>query len=362
MFIGIGSRIRTLREQKGISQDSFSKYLGIPIKDLIRIENGELYPPLETIPVIADYFETTTDALLCMDQFDHEDKIRAYTEKFQSLISEKKLPEAIETVREALTHFPRNFKLKYLLLYSLYLSCDRPASTKHYSGEILALCDDILMNCTDDQIRLESKRILCLHYYEDQHDAEKARSIAMGLPGRIICREDMMPLISEGDDKLKAVQENILSYTELLCSAIESCASLDPTLTAKGKADFYELSRKLRNEIFPESDFFGSFEAIMNTDKQLAILYMSFGEEDKALDLLDEAARCAAAGDALNKAQYVSPLVNRLIYSRSDNGSKKRDSRTLKDIFMNDIICHRAFEPLRYNQKIKDICDICVSR
>ena len=54
MFIEIGKKIKQLRDAKGISQDFLAKYLNLPIKTLIKIESGEVYPSIEMIPVIAD--------------------------------------------------------------------------------------------------------------------------------------------------------------------------------------------------------------------------------------------------------------------------------------------------------------------
>lgn len=364
MTIEIGRKIAALREKKGVSQDELAKFLGIPIKDLIHIENGNIYPPVELIPTLADYFDVTTDELLCMERFDHEEKINSYIEKFQELVSAGDIHGSVDLIREALIHYPDNYRLKYLLLYGLYLSCDRPSAIKHYSPEILAIYGDISAGCTDDPIRIEAKRVVCLHLYDDLHDTERARQILRGLPGRINCREDMLPNVSEGESKLKAIQANIISYTEQLTAAIEACAGLDPSFSPAEKTGLYELARNIRLNVFPEKDFFGMYAAMMETDKQLAVLYMAAGRTDDALDTLDEAARFAAAGDALTKAQYASPLVKGMKYDRlrDRTGEQNRPKRTLRDIFLTEIVPLPAFEPVRYDKRIKEICDVFISR
>jgi len=360
MFIEIGKKIKQLRNAKGISQEFLSKYLKMPIKALIRIESGEEYPPIEMIPVIADYFEVTTDEIMCMEQFDHEDKIREYAEKFQEFVESDNLRAAIDTIREALVHFPRNFRLKYMLLYALYLSCDRPSAIKHYSDEIKSIYEDILANCTDDSIRLEAKRILCLHCYNDLRDVEMARRIAMSLPKRLSCREDMLPNVSEGEERLIAYQENIISYTEKLTSAIEACAELDGTLSKDQKTQLYELAAQIRRGIYPEGDFYGLYATMMETCHKLAALYMDKGDTEKTLSALDEAARYAAAGDAVKDIKYRSPLVNRVQSVRVDDVSESqaRGGKKLRDIFLDRIIISSKFEPIRYDPRIKEICDI----
>ena len=283
MFINIGEKIKLRREEKNVSQNDFADYLGVTCKEVVKWENGELYPDFELVPVIANYFGVSADELLCMEMFDNEDKIREYTDGFYEKVAAGNIREAVDAAREGMMHFPDEFRLKVLLMYGLYLSCDRPAAVKHYSGELLSIGEDILAHCTDDPIRLEAKRLLCLHYYEDLNDTEKAREIAMSLPGRKICREDMLPIISEGDAKLTAIQENISSYTSLLASAITSYTECDSSLGAREKIEFCEIAKKLRKMIYPSGDIFEGAYVHMMLLRDLAVLYMSVDEREKAL-------------------------------------------------------------------------------
>ena len=360
MFINIGEKIRLRREAKGVSQDELAQYLGVTCKDVLKWEKGEEYPPFEQIPVIAHYFGATTDELMCMDQFDNEDKIRAYTDAFGEKVTAGNIKEAVETVREGLRHFPEEFRLKCLLMYGLYLSCDRPAAVKHYSAEILTIGEDILAHCTEDAIRLEAKRLLCLHYHEDLTDAAKAREIALSLPGRKSCREDMLPLISEGDAKLSAIAENISAYTTLLTSAMMSFVESDATLSRKEKIDVCEAARKIRTMVYPNGDIYGGAYLHMMLLRELAILYMSEGMPEKALDCLQDCAKCAADFDALPKATtHTSPMVKRLRFAKAQLQISSKNKKTpLKDIFLNEIMPLSCFESVKYSPRITEICSV----
>ncbi len=360
MFINIGEKIRLRREEKGITQDAMAQYLGVTCKDIIKWEAGDVYPPFELVPIIANYFGASTDELLCMEQFDNEDKIREYTDAFQEKVAAGNIKEAVETIREGIMHFPEEYRLKCLLMYGLYLSCDRPAAIKHYSGELLELGEQILSHCTEDPIRLEAKRLLCLHYYEDLNDTEKAREIALSLPGRKICREDMLPIISEGDTKLVAIQENISAYVSLLSSAIVSYAENDPSLGKREKIEFCETARRIREMIYPCGDIFEGAYVHMMLLKDLAVLYMAVDEPEKALDCLESCANCAADFDALPKSMpHVSPLVKRLRFYKQQLQIPSKNKKTpLRDIFMNEIMPLACFEPVKYSSRIADICKI----
>lgn len=360
MFINIGNKIQKYREEKGVSQDTFAQYLGVTCKEVLKWEKGDIYPPLELIPVIANYFGISTDTLMCMEMFGNEDKIREYTDLFQEKVASGNIKEAVETVREGLVHFPDEFRLKSLLMYGLYLSCDRPASVKHYSPEILAIGDDIMAHCTEDAIRLEAKRLLCLHCYEDLNDTEKARQIAMSLPARKSCREDMLPIVSQNEARIAAIQENISSYTSLLISSIIRYTEYEKDLSVKEKINFCELARELRNTVYPNGDIFEGAYVHMMLLKDLAVLYMSEDQHDKALDCLEDCAKCAADFDALPKiSAHTSPLVNMLRFSKQQLQIPSKNKKTpLRDIFMNEIIALQCFDPIKYSSRITDICNI----
>ncbi len=60
----IGSLIKTLRKQKGKTQERFAEDIGVSIQTVSRWEHGQNYPDISMLPVLADYFEVSTDYLL----------------------------------------------------------------------------------------------------------------------------------------------------------------------------------------------------------------------------------------------------------------------------------------------------------
>lgn len=360
MVINMAEKIRLHREAKGITQDALAQFLKVTCKDVVRWEAGEQYPPLELVPVLAGYFGISTDELMCMDQFDNEDKIREYTDGFGEKVASGNIKEAVEIIREGVMYFPEEYRLKCLLMYGLYLSCDRPATVKHYSGELLSLGEEILGRCTEDAIRLEAKRILCLHYYEDLSDPEKAREIAMSLPGRKSCREDMLPIISQGESKLVAIEENISSYTSHLIAAIVDYVSEDATLSQREKLALCQTARRIREMVYPSGDIYGGAYVHMMLLRDTAVLHMSLDEREEALNCLEDCARCAAEFDALPKvSQHLSPMVKRLRFSKQQLQIPQKNKKTpLRDIFMNEIMPLQCFEPVKYSPRITEICAI----
>ena len=360
MFINIGAKIRVFRLKKEITQDALAQYLDVNCKEIIAWETGDSYPPIELIPVLASYFGVSTDELMCMDEFDNEDRIKEYVDMFHEKVSVGNIKEALDVIREGVMYFPEEYRLKCLLMYGLYLSCDRPAMVKHYSGELLSIGDEILGNCTDDAIRLEAKRLLCLHHYEDLRDTDSAREIAMSLPGRKICREDMLPIISEGEAKIAAIKENISSYTAHLISAIMEYVDNNTELKAKEKLELCAVARGIREAVYPDGDIFEGAYTHMMLLKDMAVLLMSLDRHEEAFDCLTDCAKTANEFDNLPKSlPHTSPLVKGMKFSKPQLQIPQKHKKTpLRDIFMNEVMPLQCFDAVKYNPRITDICNI----
>ena len=57
-------RLRQLREERGVSQASVSKELGVSRYAVYSYEKGKTSPTLDGLVALADYFDVTVDYLL----------------------------------------------------------------------------------------------------------------------------------------------------------------------------------------------------------------------------------------------------------------------------------------------------------
>lgn len=63
----IGTKIRELRQQAGISQEILARALSMTPQAVSRWENGTTAPDISLVPAIANYFEVSIDALFSYD-------------------------------------------------------------------------------------------------------------------------------------------------------------------------------------------------------------------------------------------------------------------------------------------------------
>ena len=78
MEINLKEKLRTLRQQKSITQEALANHLGITPQSVGKWERGEGFPDITLLPKIAFYFDVTVDELLCVDQVRVEEAICEY--------------------------------------------------------------------------------------------------------------------------------------------------------------------------------------------------------------------------------------------------------------------------------------------
>jgi transcriptional regulator with XRE-family HTH domain len=64
LVTAVGNRIRTLRIQKGLSQEELANEADIPLSQIGRIERGENNPTISTLYVIAKALEVELKTLV----------------------------------------------------------------------------------------------------------------------------------------------------------------------------------------------------------------------------------------------------------------------------------------------------------
>lgn len=79
----IGSIIKKLRIQNGLTQEQLSIVLKVSVQTISRWETSANYPDLEIIPMIARYFNVTTDLLFGVEGGNNMRKLLKTIETFE---------------------------------------------------------------------------------------------------------------------------------------------------------------------------------------------------------------------------------------------------------------------------------------
>jgi len=192
MTIKIGTKIRALRKKNDITQEKLSEYLGVSAQAVSRWESGICYPDIEILPTISDFFNTSIDELLGINQEQKDNQVNKYIEKAEKEQQNGNFKSAIGIYREAVSRFPSSKKLQINLACAIGCIDNGKKISINLANEVINICYRILEDCVDDVIRYRALSILCWIYYRQLGDFDKAMEIVTKLPKVNECQEFVM--------------------------------------------------------------------------------------------------------------------------------------------------------------------------
>lgn len=84
------NRIRALREERGMNQDTLAGFVGVSQQKISRVERNTETLGIDLLIEISDYFHVTTDYLLCLSKERHgsaqEARLRSKMTEYQELV------------------------------------------------------------------------------------------------------------------------------------------------------------------------------------------------------------------------------------------------------------------------------------
>ena len=86
MNLEFGEKVRSLRTERGLTQEKLADFLGVSFQAVSKWERGDTVPDIYMLPSIASFFGVTTDYLLSYD-VNKEKDISSYSEISFSLLT-----------------------------------------------------------------------------------------------------------------------------------------------------------------------------------------------------------------------------------------------------------------------------------
>lgn len=313
MTVYIGENIKRLRTQKGLTQEALAEFLGVSFQSISRWERGESYPDITMLPALASFFDVTVDSLLGISKANNEEKIKEYLDLYDNMkIKDSSL--IFEKFEKAVREFPGDFRIsvRYMELLQQEKLFNSPwkklvsGGYKLISDKIEAIYESIQKHCTDDDIRIRSKRIMITHllwkydcicdekgkFLFNEEFLNKAKEIASTLPAMCDSRELM--LIS---DKSNYYEVNKAALEELIFQLHRVISGYCFNRSAEERIKQYEALQTLLELIYPDRSYGkNSFNRLYNHG-HLGQLYHQTGNDKKALDQLEKSAEYAVMLD-----------------------------------------------------------------
>lgn len=109
MKIRLDESIRSLRKQSGFTQMQLAEALGVSVSAVHKWESGKATPELEMLVDIAEFFETSVDAML---NYGWQKLSMGQTvEKLWQFTRDRELADGIRFAEKALQKYPNSFKI-----------------------------------------------------------------------------------------------------------------------------------------------------------------------------------------------------------------------------------------------------------
>ena len=87
----IGVKIRELRRRDNVTQEKLAEALNVSYQSVSRWENDMTYPDISLIPVIARFFQVTTDELFDLNNAEYQKSKAEYEERYRNLRKDGKI-------------------------------------------------------------------------------------------------------------------------------------------------------------------------------------------------------------------------------------------------------------------------------
>lgn len=206
MKIRLGESIRKLQKEKGYTQEKLAEVLGVTPGSVYKWEADKAVPEIEMLVDIAEFFETSVDAML---NYECEKlSMGKASQKLHSFFLQKDLESGMRFAEQVLIKYPNSFDIVYHSAEIFFLTMKKENMQR--AVDLYERAADLIDQNTRDDISTVSiqNRIAYCYWYMDRQDeaiaifkknnAEGANDFRMGLllsqkPGRA---EDALPYLS----------------------------------------------------------------------------------------------------------------------------------------------------------------------
>lgn len=324
MNTNIGENIRHYRILKNLTQEELAGYLGVSFQAVSKWERSVVYPDIEIIPSIANFFEITIDELMGNSRSCEEDKICQYIaeyERLELLCTQETDREKNALAKKAYAEFPYDWRIVNLYRHSLICGRDE-ADYGNTKPTIRFLCERILKGCTNDYFRQCAISSL-ISISETKDEEEKWLAMLNDdfciLKGE--CREDIAFEHGRYEEGIKHCQSNLIEYLGWLIFKVETLydrmnLSLEEKIALNNKIiDIIKL-------LFEDGDFGEWLWHIASKYEENARIYFSLNRIDEGLIAFEKSVDyCCQYSSLPHIHSYTSVLFNRLDYIRNDTDS-----------------------------------------
>lgn len=306
MTIYLSENIKKLRREKDLTQEKLAEFLGVTFQSISNWERGESYPDITLLPEIANFFGVSVDELLGLNKAEAEKKANEYLNFYENTHL-KDTSLTFKKFQKAKKDFPGDFRI--LIRYMELLMCEKTHDMPDYekaSQEIFSIYENIQSHCTDDSIRMWSKRLICQHLHTKAHYTgnedyqSQAEKILSEMPDMINTRDYLSTmLISDKEKHYNACSSAIENHLFLLEHSVDHYCLYDDNFSAEYKIEVIKKILSVYDIIFTDGNYGKLWPDVIYNHGHLGHFYHKSGDDKNALRHLKLCAEFAKKYDSM---------------------------------------------------------------
>ena len=311
--MSIGSTIKRLRLEKGMTQEQLAEFLGLSTNAISQWECDKTAPDISNLPVLANIFEVSADILLGIDLAKNKKQaeIEEFKEKYAKLHSQGKTEERVLLSRAMQKKYPTEETVRHHLMRAL-----QNEDVDKYFEEIVSLGEQLLQS-KKTEYRMGAIRGLCLTYLH-KGDRKTALQYADMMPPA----EDLHLHVLEGDELVMHCQNYFWKiFDKMYVYLLYLIDCPEAGYTFEEKHSMLKMLYDMIGMIFSDKDFGFFDDRLARISFFMAAQSAKAGKLERALDELEMLIAHLEKLQSFSQIEHTSLLVNKIKFS-SDNITK----------------------------------------
>ncbi len=185
--MSIGTTIKRLRRERGITQEQLAEYLGISTGAVSQWECDRTAPDITQLPVLANIFDVSADEILEIGGKKKEEVILTFLRKYDEFSNKGELISRFDLTKETYAKYPNDYRVIEMYISELFNDPNypnEPLGEEVHKDELFKLCENVLEHCTIQKIRYTATGILAVLYINDGL-IDKAKAMCEQFPESI---------------------------------------------------------------------------------------------------------------------------------------------------------------------------------
>lgn len=307
MKIYLNENLKRLRRENNLTQENLADFLGVTFQTVSNWERGSSYPDITMLPIIANYFKISIDELLGINKAEAEKKLEEYLNLYKNTRF-KDTALTFEKYQQAIKDFPTDFRI--IIRYMELLMCEKTSKEdpdyEIVSDELLAIYKNIQEHCTDDSIRMWSKRLICQHLHTKAHYTGnneyqlQAEKIIAEMPNMIDSKDYLSTmLITDKEKHYDACSNAIENTIFFLAHSVDHFCLYDDKFSASYKIEALSKMLAIYNTIYTDGNYGKHWLDVIYNYGHLGHFYFELGNIEKAVESLSLCAKFAKQYDTM---------------------------------------------------------------